>query len=323
MAAFVIRTTDIPGIFDELQAGRARIGWSYEDRLDLRLIKDKIDQGEALDEHECAAKRCLGFLTRVAENDYLVYPHQPKRRQFTVVQVTGGYDYSGPEERLKNDFRSYRPCSLETPHPVSSYDRIVPSQLRHRMGTQARFSEIYDTRSLFLFLEAVPDAGRPQDDSNQPAISRIYSDLRELLPDSLHREFSSVDLSRRFCKDLFERMGYPVYVQEGPHEAGSDVVVTVSSQLLPEDVEFRVGVQVFSYKGNIEASALEDKLNQLLEGWDKNKLDYGLLLTTGNCGEDAKRVLREHYSNEPCKKVRLIEGDQLADFFLRYFPLDY
>ena len=116
-------------------------------------------------------------------------------------------------------------------------------------------------------------------------------------------------------------MGYPVEVQEGPAEAGSDVIVTVSSQLLPEDVEFRVGVQVFSYEGNIEAPALEDKLKQLLAGWEENELDYGLLLTTGNCGEDAKRVLREH-PDERSKKVRLIDGDQLADLFLRYFPLD-
>ena len=97
--------------------------------------------------------------------------------------------------------------------------------------------------------------------------------------------------------------------------------VTVSSQLLPEDVEFRVGVQVFSYKGNVAASSLEAKLNQLLSGWDENELDYGLLLTTGNCGEDAKRVLREH-PDKRSEKIRLVEGDQLADFFLRYFPLD-
>ena len=244
MAAFVIKTTDkISGIFGELKAGRARIGWSYKTRLDLRQIQAKIHRGDALDKDEQDAKRCLGFLTRVSEGDYLVYPHQPERWRFAVVKVTGEYDYSGENEGPDKDFRSFRPCSLETPCPVSWYDRIVPSQLRYRIGRPGRFSEIYDTRSLLLFLKALPEAGIPQDDSNQPAVSRIYGDLRGLLPDSLHREFSRADLSRRFCKDLFERMGYPVDVQEGPAEAGSDVVVTVSR--IPS--YFHSGGEIASY----------------------------------------------------------------------------
>ncbi len=97
-AVFVVRTVHdgqpIPGVFDELQAGRARIGWSYEDYLDLRLLLRKIKQGETLNEDEQAAKRCLGFLTRVEVGDYLLYPNQPERGRFSVVQVTGEYDYS-------------------------------------------------------------------------------------------------------------------------------------------------------------------------------------------------------------------------------------
>ena len=146
----------IPGVFEELVAGRARIGWSYQDTLDLRLLLRKLEGGGELDDHEQHARRCLGFLTRVNVDDYLLYPHQPKRGTFTVVQVTGCYDYSEPQDSLDMDFRSFRPCRLTTPDPVDMYDEIVSSQLRHRLGRPGRFSQVYDTAPVFLFLDALP-----------------------------------------------------------------------------------------------------------------------------------------------------------------------
>ena len=323
-AAFVVKTVDergpVEGVFHELQAGRARMGWSYQDNLDLRLLRTKIEQGEQLDEHERSTKRCLAFLTQVKSENYLLYPHQPERGKFSVVQVTGEYDYSTKEDGLDEDFRSFRPCLLKTPEPVDMYDDIVPSQLRHRLGRPGRFSQVSDTSSLFIFLENLPKQGRRQDDSNQASLRRIHNELRGKLPEALHREFSRADLSRRFCSDLFERMGYTPDVQEGPAEAGSDVVVTVGDPVLPED-GLRVGVQVFAYEGNIEEPDLRSKLQQLLRGWEENSLNYGVLLTTGHCSKAAKAALRNHNKKEePSRQVRLIEGNDLADLFLKHFP---
>lgn len=324
-AAYVVKTVHegqpFPGVFDELKAGRARIGWSYEDNLDLRVLHDKIEQGKLLDEDQQDARRCLGFLTRVNPEDYLIYPHQPDRGQFSVVQVKGEYDYSIQKDGLEKDFRSFRPCLLKTPNPVDMYDEIVPSQLRQRLGRPGRFSEVYDTSALFIFLDHLPEQGRLQDDSNRASVNRIHDGLREKLPEAIHREFSRADLSRRFCAELFERMGYrpeKVKMQEGPAEAGSDVVVDVNHPLLPD--EFRIGVQVFSFEGTVEEWALQRKLKQLLWGWEENSLDYGILLTTGRCSETAKTALRNHNKKNPDRLVRLIEGDELADLFLKHFP---
>ena len=324
-AAYVVKTVHegqpFPGVFDELKAGRARIGWSYEDNLDLRVLHDKIEQGKPLDEDQQDARRCLGFLTRVNPEDYLIYPHQPDRGQFSVVQVKGEYDYSTQKDGLEEDFRSFRHCLLKTPNPVDMYDEIVPSQLRQRLGRPGRFSEVYDTSALFIFLDHLPEQGRLQDDSNRASVKRIHDGLREKLPEAIHREFSGADLSRRFCAELFERMGYrpeKVKMQEGPAEAGSDVVVDVNHPLLPD--EFRIGVQVFSFEGTVEEWALQRKLKQLLWGWEENSLDYGILLTTGCCSETAKTALRNHNKKNPDRLVRLIEGDELADLFLKHFP---
>ena len=320
---YVVKTVDddtgepIPGVFEELAAGRSRIAWSYLDHLDLRMIQEKIN---TLDKDEQKAKRCLRFLTKPTLDDYLLYPHQPERYRFCVVQVKGEYDYSSEEDGLNGDFRSFRPCSLITSVPVDWYDEIVPSQLRVRLGKPGRFSQVYETAPFFGFLDDLPEAGSIQDDSNRASLRRIHRELRKELPDALRREFTAQDLSRKFCPDLFDRMGYSYIVREGPDERGSDVVVTVGDPLLPDSVEVTIGVQVFASKGSVEEWYFREKLDQLLEGWDYNSLDYGALLTTGEFSEESKEALRRHNKDSPKRLVRLIDGDELADLFLEYFP---
>ena len=325
MTVFVVKAVDegqpVSGVFDELKAGRARMGWSYQDNLDLRLLLGRIEQGEQLDEDERGAKRCLRFLTTVNLEDYLLYPHQPERGFFSVVQVKGDYKYSTEKDGLGGDFRSLRACSLKTPEPVDMYDEIVPAQLRQRLGRPGRFSQVHDPSSFSSFLEDLPNRGQLQDGSIRASLRRIHNGLRKNLPDELRKEFGRADLSRRFCSDLFERMGYSAEVQEGPAEAGSDVVVTVGNPFLPDD-GFQIGVQVFAYEGTVEEWSLQEKLEQLLRGWEKNSLDYGVLLTTGCCSEAAVTALHKHNKEKPDRLVRLIEGDELADLFLKHFPPD-
>lgn len=324
---FVVKALDdngipVSGVYEELRRNKARFGWSYEDNLDLRKIVEAIDNGEELNDAQQEAKRCLPFLTKISHGDILVYPHQPKRGQFSVVEVTDDYDYSPPEEGLKGDFRSYRPCSLKTQNPIVIYDNIVPAQLRYRLGCPGRFSEMYQTGPFWGVLGNIDKAGTPENRSNYERKNRIYSGFYKPLSEQLYTEFSRADLSRLFCSDLFERMGYVFDVQEGSGEAGSDVVVTVGDWLLGETT-FRVGIQVFAYSGAIKKSDLLKKLNQLLHGWEANNLDFGALLTTGHCTEESRESLRQHNRENPKKKVRLIEGNELAAIFLRYFPPDF
>lgn len=179
---------------------------------------------------------------------------------------------------------------------------------------------MYQTGPFWKFLDNIDEAGTPEDPSNHEREKRIYKELYGPLSDELYNEYSRTDLSRRFCHELFDRMGYTFEVQEGPAEAGSDVLVTVGNWLLGEEITFKVGVQVFAYSGNITEATLESKLNQLLKGWGINDLDFGALLTTGHCNNEARELLRRHNHDNPEKKVRLIEGNELAACFLKYFP---
>ena len=235
-----------------------------------------------------------------------------------MVRVTGAYGYDGG---LGEDFRSFRPCALVTPKPVALYDEIVPSSLRQRMRRPSRLSEVSDTGPLRDFLDHLQEAGRVQDGTNRAAVGRIHEKLRKLLAGAIHQEFSRIDLSRKLCTELFKRMGYSYELREGPAEAGSDIVGTVGDRFLLE--EFRVGVQIFSYKDWVDERALEEKLKQLLQGWERNDLDSGVLLTTGRCDKRAVAMLHRHNTGDRQRPVRLIDSDELADLFLRYFtPMD-
>ena len=92
---WVVKTTDHgwpgEGVFDELQRGQARMGWSSEDICNLRVIQEAMEQGTPLDSSQDEARRGLRLLTEVEVDEYLFYPHQPKRRQFSVVRVAGPY----------------------------------------------------------------------------------------------------------------------------------------------------------------------------------------------------------------------------------------
>lgn len=323
---WVLKTTDkktgqpVAGVFEELKAGQARMGWSWDDTLDLRVIQEKLKQGEPLDKEQKEAKRCLNFLRYVNLGDYIIYPHQPKRGQFSVVKITGEYGYSEATDGLGGgDFRSFRHCSLEKPSPVNMYDKIVPSTLKYRLGRPGRFSQVHDRKTFFDFLEVLPEAGQQQDGSISAIVKRIYGDLEKPLPRMLKREFAQHDLSRKLCPKLFERMGYAYVVQEGRYEAGSDLVVTVNSPLLPGD-GFIVGVQAFAFEGNVAEASLKRKLDQLLDGWEANSLDSGVLLTTGDCGPAAERLIGEHNEDNPDRPVRLIGGEKLAELFLQHCP---
>ena len=324
MPVFVVRTADasgqsLPGIFDELEDGRARLGCSRSDRQDLRLIRDRINDNAELDATEREARGCLPFLSSVDVEDYLIYPHQPYKGKLSVVQITGAYDYSKPEEELRGDFRSYRNCRLITPdYGIDRYATIVSARLRREIGRPRSIYQLDDPAAFFTFLEEHSESGTRRDDPARDSIRKIHQVLRHYLLQLIRMEFAAHDFSGPFCAGLLERMGYAADVQEGSAESGPDIVAAVTHPLVPPT--FRIGVQVFGFHGAVEETQLVEKLDRLLLGWTRNSLDYGVLLTTGACTEEARTAVSDHNENNRDRPVRLIEGDDLVDLFLKHFP---
>jgi hypothetical protein len=322
--AFVIKSVspDVSptGVFDSLRIGKARIGWSYRADLDLRALRERVrtQKWSQVSPEEQDAWACHRFLDDVSVGDYLVYPHQPKYGKFCIAEVTGEYGYLSEEESIDGDFRSFRPCKLLTPQPIDRYDEIVPPRIRNKLGLQGRFYELYDIDLLRGLLGQIASSGRIDRGTAVPRIKRIFDSIAHTVSELIQQEFPRHDFSRIFLKELFEAMGYSVLLQEGPSEHGADLVVTVGDELLPR--QFTVGVQAFSYEGEISISALRSKLKQLHGGWEKNHLDFGVLITTGRCRE-GKKIIEESNKAKPERLVRLIDSEQLASILINHFDI--
>lgn len=326
--AFVVKaisrdlpTYGVPGVFESFQQGKARIGWSYADDLDLRSIVAAVtrDEWANLSPARKDAWRCHGFLDRVSVGDYLAYPHQPTYGEFSIVQVTGEYDYAPAEDSLNMDFRSFRPCRLLTPTPIDWNDQIVPPLIKRRLGLQGRFYELYDFALFGQILNTRDQAGTVEPRNLDKKLARVFDALSPKLLEKLVEQFPQHDLSW-LCEELFSRMGYSSVIrQEGPFEKGADLLVTVGSDFLPR--QFVVGVQVFAYSGDVTLEALTRKLDQLLSGWDENGLDYGALVTTGLCGRAGEQLIEKHNNAKPNRLVALIDAIRLSNLFLSHFEV--
>src|SRR5208283_1664634 len=83
-------------VFDSLVKGKARIGWSRDDRHDLRRREKKWNQKRSFtsDEKEAWSGNHFFLGTHpedVQVGDLLFYRNQPTRGRITVVQVAGKY----------------------------------------------------------------------------------------------------------------------------------------------------------------------------------------------------------------------------------------
>ena len=242
-----------------------------------------------------------------------------------ICEVTeGGYRFLPPEHALPNtegDFRSAHPTTLSWPEPISKDDPRVPPALRHRLGKPGRFSEVSNPALVEDLLERL-SSGVGSEAAATP-LGRLHSQLRgDLLQiiaglgASIQAEHPAKDLSS-FVDELFRRMRLDPVLQEGPGERGSDVVVEVEHELLPR---LRIGAQVFSWQGEAAAGSVRAKLEQLVAGWEANRLDFGLLVTTAKVDTAVRQVVVDHNRASHDRRVRLIDGRELADLFLRHWP---
>jgi hypothetical protein len=195
---------------------------------------------------------------------------------------------------------------------------VVPPLIKRKLRLQGRFYELRPSELVEKMIADLPRSGKRETKDNSQRIERIADSIRERLPDMLHTEFPAHEFSRRLLPELFERMGLStVRVQEGAHERGSDLVVTVGHPLLFR--ESTVGVQAFSWEGKAGETSVREKLTQLLSGWKENDLDSGVLLTTGTCDHKVTQLVGAHNREHPDQPVKLIDGPVLAELFLAHY----
>ena len=130
-------------VYQSLQKGEGRFGWSYVPTADLYTLRDRIDdpqQGwDSLTDEE---KDCYqSFLLDIHDGDYVVFINVPEWGRCTVAKVIGDYFWKwDPKIR---DFNHRIPVD---PNLVRDFDRnapIVPPALSARLKLRGRWWHIY------------------------------------------------------------------------------------------------------------------------------------------------------------------------------------
>ena len=298
-------------LFESLQKGSARIGWSWLDNLDLsQIISGNWNE---FDGNQQDAWYCHGFIDRAQIGDLLFYPNVPEFGKFSVAKITGEYRFLSADESLDGDFRSARNCELLTKRPVSKSDEIVAPVLRARLDLRGRFYQLYADEEIADFLNRLPEAGTATADISA-TLEKMLEEAAKSMESKWSRMFPQKDLSKVLAQLLMDR-GDTVEYKEGPGERGADLIVSMENEFLREPI--LIGVQVGSYEDKVWPNKVVEKLNQLLSGWKDNKLNYGALVLAGKCEDDAQAVINEHNKNNPDKKVILLDGRDLALLALR------
>ena len=246
--------------------------------------------------------------------DFLLYPHQPEYGKFTIAKVNSEYDYVGQGESIYGDFRSMR--QSEFVGTISWNDEIVPPIIKCKLSLRGRFWQLYDTAEFYQLLQTLPRGGQTEGRSLQKSVDVILDAILPVVPHTIQKQFPKQDLTK-FCQKLFERMGYIVEYREGRSERGSDLVITVSTPFF--DTGVKIGIQIKSFTGIVEAQTTRDTLAQLLSGWEYYALDYGVVLSTGEFDKGSIELIENHNNANPKRLVKLIDGKGIARLFIENF----
>lgn len=144
------RREPIAGVYAELIAGRARMGWSNHDELDLRVIAETGLAGRPLTDKQEKASDCLPFFEGIQVHDVLWYSKIPAAGRVAVVRVSGDYGYDRGVNGVYDggngyDLRSFRPCRAVAPSLDLNGEIIGPDarQWLHAPGRIGQASAEY------------------------------------------------------------------------------------------------------------------------------------------------------------------------------------
>lgn len=285
----------------ELESGRLRQGWGYEESLDLRVLDRKFSGGEPLSSAEDAAwSRCSPTLKRIKERDLVVVKNIPSSKEFTIVEVDGDYDFQIGE---LDDYGHILPIKK-----VARYNKLsaeVPAPL-----TNALNRERYPIRITYKHKKTVQNlatADHPREVATQPeglkvGLEQIRRRLASELKDHLRKKLTP-GFAERLVFDMLRRDGLDAVYNAGPHEQGADVLTEVG---LGYDLMAGLAVQVKKHWGHDNDTTA---VQQLRRAFEAHGVDAGLLVTFADeLGEDLSAAIDEAKRE---LNVGVIYGDDL------------
>lgn len=285
----------------ELDKGTLRQGWGYDERLDLRKLKDNSDKDIALDDEEQAAwNRCNAMLTYIKVGDLVVVKNVPSRDQFTIVEVEGAYDY-----KIENagDYGHILPVKII--NTFNKYSKIVPSPFINALN-RGQYPIIV-TYKHNLTVQELAKISPLSEEKDKPELfkSKVANWRTSLLPclkESLRNSLTASE-TERLIFEMLRRDGLDALWTAGAYEQGADILCDVQ---LGYGLLSKIAIQVKMHWGDdYDTTGIE----QLEKAFEAHAVQAGLLVNMadklGNNVLDRIEQAKKKYN------IRVLYGEEL------------
>ena len=321
MTIYALRIADneevIEMVFNSLQSGEGRFGWSYIPSADLRELRDRINEygWESLsnDEQNCYQN----FLLDLRDGDHVVYINVPEWGQCTLARVVDEYEWRFEDDDFNHRF-------TVDPQSIKTFDRnadIVAAALSRRLKLQGRWWRVYALAEFDQLLESLREGAIPGVRTAETNIEELAKQLRPTLTEiagKIQHTHPGTDLEALMERVFRNVPGVrEVRRQRGRADHGADLVVELEYGTIPGLVESRtLVVQVKSYWDKLASTTAVDDIRRAFE--HHSDADMGLVVSTAEGTEESFERALEELQEASKKPVSSLIGADLAAFVLRY-----
>lgn len=293
---------------DELQQSRLRQGWGYEERLDLRMLHKKVQAMQKLDEAEQQAwDRCHAMLNYIKVGDLIVVKNIPTPEHFTLVRVTGNYEFS-----IDSPFGDYgHILPIETLNEFLKISSLVSAPFANALNREQYPIRItYKHQQAVRDLESIPTTSKEKN-KPEPLKEKMTKWRERLIPhlkEELQKDLSPKETERLIGVMLRKNILGEIQWSAGPNERGADFLGEVP---LGYGFMSKLAIQVKMHWGTDHDST---GIEQLVQAFEVHGIQAGLLVTTADqLGDQLKQRLEEA---EKKYNIRILYGNELFGYLL-------
>lgn len=298
----------------ELQAGRLRQGWGYRNDLNLRVIQAAGPDADDDQKNVWRRQRRMLIGDEDAWNvgDWVLIPHQPSWGRWTLVEVTGEYEFSILDGQDYGHVVPVRTIRTD----ISPRGAHVSAGLRKSMSCRLR---TWCLDSHGKWLEAIAstqdDVAIEQDDLAR--LEQARDNARTALVTELKHRYGDSDFEAPIAQLVRAALGVDLERDHGGrNEQGADLYARYTD---PLGLDHGTVIQVKCFTGRADPTSLEPALEQIEQAHGAYPVVTGGLIVT-LLDEIPERTLDavEHLQNGLGIPVSILGADDVGDLMLRY-----
>jgi len=269
---------------NELEKGRLRQGWGYEEH---HKLPDTTDRG---------ARGNLPIYKRVKKGDILLIPRLPSWNDITIVEATEDFEtgYKFEIAEISKDQRDYGHIfPVKKIKHFSRYNKNVYSDLQGTLKQRLRFWQINCGENIEEIINSDESQnlsyGERFSKSLENAFEKSFDNdrFKDLIIENAKKNFKNEGWEYALIEAL--RIIYPspyfeITREGGPKEKmhGTDILIKISGLT---NIRYGIAIQVKDWWGKVGEWAI-DQLNKADHYWEKEKgiklIDKILIITSAN-----------------------------------------